>query len=538
MATTIYKKEIAQLQKYIQLIDSSPTENEKIPHVISFLQYVLTTKHILTKQQIADAIINNLRNFSKNSDLMNNPDYISIIIKMAEKLKKDVNKDITKEPFYIEAITHIPLPMSKANNKTSNSINTIQTQASTNNPRQPNIPMQQPVEPTFIQQITLPTQPSDQRLPINLQASIDLSSYGIYHTLTPTSDLESLKYDIIHKAKFQKSSDIITMKSGTYTIQDELGSGTYGTTYSVTSQRDAKVYAIKTIKIKYEEDVINNIKEFIIQLLLAEASVHEKNGPYVPYAYEIGFDSEKDYMIIRTEIMRNTLGNFITNMEVEETIDFVSNAFIQLSIIMEFLQKKLQFNHRDMKPDNIMYTRKVVETGDEVRLFRIIDFGFSCITWNGLQIAGTSYFEHHRPCNRPYRDLASLLFYMYTYYKMYLDPDLRKAINECLIRIKASDPTQKIVRVTDNIDRWKNSYNYLNRDNINVPDAYPRKVYDTFTELREKYGLYKLSYLKFPDIQIAGQRSRSRTRRHTATRRKTTRSNATRHKQKTRTKKH
>jgi serine/threonine protein kinase len=81
----------------------------------------------------------------------------------------------------------------------------------------------------------------------------------------------------------------------------------------------------------------------------------------------------------------------------------VSDMLLQVADILDFFQSKLYFNHRDLKTDNVMITM----VGDR-RIYKIIDFGMSCLMWNQLNIVTTSH--RFTTCFREGRDLAQLIY--------------------------------------------------------------------------------------------------------------------------------
>ena len=311
--------------------------------------------------------------------------------------------------------------------------------------------------------------------------TFDLSPYGIEFVLTPRSILNNLYTRDIRTADVESDAkgniEVIEMGGVRYTVNQKLGSGTFGTTYKVVSSAGGKEYAIKQIKeVRTPYQINNMLKESIIQILLADASKQEENGPHVPYLYEVAYDIVKREAYIRSELMRNTFSNLLSG-EAKDNDIIIPDALLQIANILDFFGKSLKFNHRDFKGDNIMYIR----TDKDKRKYKLIDFGFSCITWNALQISGGGYFAIDRRCYIQHRDLSQLIYYICKYVNISKEllKELRSLLSanihhkECLLLDKCS-----------RIREWKNVYNILDRNNVNVPKGNPNAVRSAMIEFQ------------------------------------------------------
>ncbi len=305
----------------------------------------------------------------------------------------------------------------------------------------------------------------------------DLRHYGLDLILESSTNLNSLYTNAIYRAKAESgvggNVQRITLNGAQYNVVKQLGSGTYGTTYKVVSNKDGQEYAIKQISgVETPYDINNMLKESIIQILLAHVSYAEETGPYVPHLYEIGYDIFNKMAYIRSELMTNTFWNIVGSSSPKENDLIVPDALTQVAKILDFFNKTLQFNHRDMKGDNVMY----VLTPEGNPKYRLIDFGFSCITWNGLKINGGGYFAQDHKCYVQHRDLSQLMYYICKYVPISkkLQTELRSLLvanvehKECMMLEKCA-----------HIKEWTNVYNFLDSNNVNVPKGIPSAVIDT-----------------------------------------------------------
>jgi len=167
----------------------------------------------------------------------------------------------------------------------------------------------------------------------------------------------------------------------------------------------------------------------------------------------------------------------------QENDIIIPDALSQIAHILDFFGKTLQFNHRDLKTDNIMY----IKTGT-TRHFKLIDFGFACIHWHGLQLQGNNYFKTGQVCYKPERDLAQLVYYIYMVFPQNISPKLDDFLHNFLhVRVGPAKCNMSKSCPRWHLHAWKNTYDFLNRKNVHAPATRPNVF---LTELqRYKNGL-------------------------------------------------
>jgi serine/threonine protein kinase len=318
-------------------------------------------------------------------------------------------------------------------------------------------------------------------------ASFDLTPFGLPHILRPGFDFKSIKQSDLRYGMRTKDSHRRTISFvlgddsiSQYRVLETLGEGTYGVAYKVVAP-DGQLYAIKYIKEKLtdKKEFLAFIKECIIQLLVVEESKAKTGGPYAPIIYEICFNDETGEGFIRSELMRNTLENLVSANSQRANDSIVPDCLLQMSTMLDDLQKSLFFNHRDMKGDNIMY----VKLDDGARLFRLIDFGMSCITWHGLKISGSSWFDEKHSCFRKERDLSQLIFYIQRYLEKYLSDELLYRLQHTIIANVGGTHVCKMYKLcpAHGLRKWKNIYNFVDRANVDIPGGSPNFVKTNMT---------------------------------------------------------
>jgi len=257
-------------------------------------------------------------------------------------------------------------------------------------------------------------------------ANIDLRPYGIQMILDENMTgevFEKMLVEDINTNEIYFSSDMKSVQirntfsniDTEYDIIKVIGAGSYGAISECANVETCKPVAIKVIRFLPKNGPIefqshNFLKECIIQIILSSVSkqLGFPNGG-VPEIYSVGFyyDASGLNGIIVSELMKDTLRAYIEGKDEETNDIIIPDMLLQISHILHFFGDTLQFNHRDLKDDNIMYSK----IGDKM-IYKLIDFGFSCLQWNQLQIKTSLQFPEERPCFKEGRDLAQLIYYL------------------------------------------------------------------------------------------------------------------------------
>ena len=195
----------------------------------------------------------------------------------------------------------------------------------------------------------------------------------------------------------------------------------------------------------------NVLKETLIQYILCNIFREDffytrlKVGDKVykslaPIIYEIFYCSTEEGIEfgIIMEALDGDVHDLANSEHFIEPHHGVGNSFkflADISADLYYAQKLVGFSHRDLKLDNIMYKQKSV--GSKRNLYYLIDFGFSCLSFDGglpcydgkcgkhwgapisINCLGLNEFEDSI-CHMPDRDLTQLSFniwdnYQYTY---------------------------------------------------------------------------------------------------------------------------
>jgi hypothetical protein len=316
-----------------------------------------------------------------------------------------------------------------------------------------------------------------------MPATLDLATYGVPHILRA-----GFNFNVIKQSDLRKGTRAISVSSGEtksftlgdgagvkYTVEENLGEGTYGIAYRAKAP-DGKEYAIKFIKEKLSDktEFITFLKECIVQILVVEASKTKADGPYAPRVYDICYNSTRNEGYIRSELMKNKLDNLVGAFTPDQNDVFLPDALQQIAKMISDLQKSLEFSHRDMKGDNIMYTKG---PGGR-RLMRLIDFGMACVTWNGMKISGSSWFDASHSCFKKDRDMSQLIFYIQRYHHTKLSPQLDLRFQLMLRASVGASHKCDMHKLcpTHGLKEWRNVYNFVDRANVKIPGGKPNFV--------------------------------------------------------------
>jgi serine/threonine protein kinase len=309
---------------------------------------------------------------------------------------------------------------------------------------------------------------------------MDLRPYGIGLTLRKGIDVELLTGIPINTGTFSRSNGLFTFFSGEYTMGALLGKGTYGESFEVKHRDTNAVSIVKVIHIRtdrYREDTLNLLKECMIHILLERASESQTNGPFVPRFYEVALDAARGLMLIRMEKMYGTLADLYEQADRKHNEIYVPDTLKQLATIMGFFFKTLRFNHRDMKSNNVMYTK----THDGRIFVKLIDFGFTCLTWEGVRIAGSTYFSLTDKCFIPSRDLTQFVYEVQlTFGVRVLSPRTMTFLHS-LLTFKLNGGRECRLhkgckKGSVAVKRWLDIYDFLNNPTIHNPNCVPEEL--------------------------------------------------------------
>lgn len=197
--------------------------------------------------------------------------------------------------------------------------------------------------------------------------------------------------------------------------------GTFGTVHDVPDDPTKVVKVIDTFRHKWRKggveysqfDAYASDKAYFD--LLAEVTIQQQLHAMVPGSCPKIYDfielitARGDYRFkcaIVMEKCEGTAHEWLADNAGNDTevLDFLE----QVATILQKAQAACRFNHRDLKANNIMY-----KTVDGKKKYLLVDFGFSCATFNNKKYEGTEFFAAGQPCLRPSRDLAFLVYKTY-----------------------------------------------------------------------------------------------------------------------------
>jgi serine/threonine protein kinase len=217
--------------------------------------------------------------------------------------------------------------------------------------------------------------------------------------------------------------------------------------------------------------------------------------------YKIGYDKSTKKTYLLTEWMSHTLDEEIRRRTKSENNRRLPTILGQVAKALTFCGSRLQFNHRDLHPSNVMIARSF-------RRIVLIDFGYSCLTWNGLQIKGPSLYNNApHPCYKPDRDMPFLCMRLYKFYDKYLSSSLLEHIHEMLrgyVRGKSYlHRAQEVERGTVlyqpcdlgelcpsfGLSDVMDQYEFLDSPEVHVPPGATSRAEHAFRTLRLRHSL-------------------------------------------------
>ena len=292
-----------------------------------------------------------------------------------------------------------------------------------------------------------------------------LDKYGI--NMVFTGDPATIRPEYVKPAKL--AHDAIVFPSGTYALKKKIGHGSYGVIYS--AEKDGKVFAIKAQLYQTPAECRMMLTEAVINIIVqdatsgAGASGADGNGSYVQKFYEVGIDTQATLIYMRLELLDGTLAEYVAKHTPEENDRIIPETIISIAKMLETLHKKLQMNHRDMKSDNIMFK----EVGGKPQ-WKLIDLGMACLTYKSIPISSSTFYSPERPCDRSSRDMSFFILELLLDLSDFISKPLYKHLQQLVtLDVKGTSCDLSDYCPTIGLRKWLNSYNFLNRANVNNP---------------------------------------------------------------------
>lgn len=314
---------------------------------------------------------------------------------------------------------------------------------------------------------------------------MDLRDRGIQITLERGMTLvpHLTKFNV-NVGYYSKNRGMFELASGRYSVDNFLGMGQYSTIIQGIHESNNTVSTFKIINMA-ENTIQNVLSECIIHILLEKESEGEPLGPYVPRFLEAAYDPIHNLMLLRTERIQDILYYRYKAGTPEENDIIIPYTIAQISYILKFFYDRLKFSHRDCKADNILYNYSP-ETG--VFDIRIIDFTFSCLTWQGIQIKAGEWFSRKEICYHPTRDMTQYLYFLAAPSTIQLSPKLRRVFHK-LLQFQTGDQ-DRLCDLLEGCDAygirgrsWGDLYTFLNEQKIVNPNTEPLRLMKTMLDL-------------------------------------------------------
>ena len=276
----------------------------------------------------------------------------------------------------------------------------------------------------------------------------------------------------------------ITSSKGTYTLGKRITFGGGGEIYTIAG--DGKGGGKKVLKLASEvKDVTleNCKKEAAIQTTFSTVIVNGRPVCPVLYdsgeiAYKVGAVEKRAFFMVM-EWCDGDAFKLLDNKEQPIIDETLLVMYTQIASILKQLQTDFQFNHRDLKPNNVLYVGKGKD-----RKFLLADFGFSCAT-----IDGTEYktiiekrFVADSTCFNKSRDLMQLIFNSQYLFRPKPNNDSVYSLNQRLLEFQHKGKPCKFWDLDDTCgfktrgeekNQAHNVYEFLNDPTFNNPNTTP-----------------------------------------------------------------
>ena len=224
------------------------------------------------------------------------------------------------------------------------------------------------------------------------------------------------------------------------------------------------------------EDISESIKETLIQHILSCTERQDTRSigqsakkTLAPKVYELFYTMDDGYFRLGI-VMEQLAGDVHDLSHSEHFLIDSKNSLIFLEDIamdLDVAIKRWGFSHRDLKLDNIMYKTKTVPS--KRNLYYLIDFGFSCMTFNGGLKGNVDGYDNKigevfetplvinclsletfskSTCENKYRDLTQMSYNIWDNYQLFFPENVWDFCKENIQKIVNLGEDKGIIGLT------------------------------------------------------------------------------------------
>ena len=270
-----------------------------------------------------------------------------------------------------------------------------------------------------------------------------------------------------------------------YTVGPLLSRGSFGAVYPVKEgEEDEYPKVMKVVKFKTPADEEGFKAEAMIYEALTK--VEPKVCPDLHgWGMAVYFPKRPGVRVgvLLMERCEGTAADYLA-AHPEALLDY----YEQVAKILQRL-KGVQFNHRDLKSNNILYTLNA----EGKPTFLVSDFGYACATLEGKEVSGRFAALEGRPpapCFKTSRDLSQLVL---DAVKTKLATGPLRAFSKSLLTFLMKTPDGRelpmdMTALVDKDARWTGTYRYLDSLPVENPNTTPEGLLAAIKSYRERYG--------------------------------------------------
>jgi serine/threonine protein kinase len=157
--------------------------------------------------------------------------------------------------------------------------------------------------------------------------------------------------------------------------------------------------------------------------------------------------------------------HIIPKMSIDDTDKYMKDAFIQICKLLELLQDKYNFHHRDLHGENLMY-KNIGSIDEPVYRWFIIDFGFAYLEKDGRKYHADKIGPYTKYTTPNFAHDLRLLFLYLTRTKIYAKFPSSLKNNSVMFRFiffVSRQLNKEFTNLGVKILHWHNGYDYIDR---------------------------------------------------------------------------
>ena len=274
---------------------------------------------------------------------------------------------------------------------------------------------------------------------------------------------------MINKFNVPKLKNIYYVdKSGSKVIEKKasLNNGYFGKLYTMKSDIDGKIYAVKMLDIINLQKKLKIPKKLLMNNIKNESRILSKmDHKHIVRYYQTRITDNKVYIFMEL-ISGGTLENIIKSGYIKP--DLIKKLISELLSALDYIHNNIKIIHRDIKPDNIFIENESIKLGDFGLATTLLNKDGNYTQSNNIKGRGHVYYRSPESVKSNIyncmHDIWAVGCIMLEMMSNLLIPSMIDDSNVFALSVQINDIIEQICEDYDNIDLTTVCKGFLNKD--------------------------------------------------------------------------